>query len=99
MIAQAGLFDSLPEMRMLCLCDHPVSMHSMQACSHGGGYYNGGCPCARGAIEAGESVFKYEYSHQICAGCGHIREWHDGAGGCCMGCGFGECNSFQEPRQ
>lgn len=95
MIAQAGLFDSLYEMKILCMCDHPVSLHRAQGCIHGGGYYKGGCPCARNAIEAGESVIKYGNSRQICARCNHIRDWHDGAEGCCMGCGPGECDSFQ----
>lgn len=27
--------------------------------------------------------------------CGHIRDWHDGQGGCCMGCLKGECNEFR----
>jgi len=27
--------------------------------------------------------------------CGHIRDWHDGQGGCCMGCKRGECDEFR----
>jgi len=44
-----------------------------------------------------EASLSYEererYDNAPCS-CGHCREWHDGAGGCCMGCLRGGCDQF-----
>ncbi len=68
-----------------CVCGHIRGSHEDVA--------PGDCmsQCATPGCDCGEFMNREDK----CA-CGHVRDWHDGQGGCCMGCGPGECNSFRE---